>query len=540
MALPAEPRQKMINIMYLVLTALLALNVSVQILNAFVAVNNGLVLTNKNFDLKNQSTMALFEKALANDRKKTKPFYDKAVIVQTESRKICSFIDTLKSVLIATTDAKTRKTADTINPIDISAKDNFDIPTHIMIRDDLDEDGSKGQAHEMKRKLADFRHLVMAMCDPKDTAFLNIGLKTGDNKYSKEWEKKVTWEVDNFYERPLVAEIVLLSKEQNDVKNVEATMEQYLLSSVSSNDFKVSGFEPEMIPSSNYVLLGDSFKAKLFVSAVSKTQQPTIYVGDVDTITGKIIKGGHVDSVRVREGTGYYSVKTDHEGTVKYAGSINVKAPDGTIKSYAFHSSYLVAKPAVVISPTEMNVFYIGVDNPVEISAPGFSAEDLRPSFQGPGSIAQKGHGQYVVRVTSGAGTKCHIGVSAKKLDGSGSQNFPPQEFRIKAVPDPICYVLNKKGNIRVPKVQLQLAETVQARMENFDFNLPYTVTAFTMIVSVNGVNKNFTASGEKFTTEMHGIMKVLPVGSTIVIADVHCSSAAGPKVIPGVTLSIN
>src|SRR5581483_2915623 len=127
------------------------------------------------------------------------------------------------------------------------------------------------------------------------------------------------------------------------------------------------------------------------------------------------------------------------------------------------------------------NVFYIGLDNPVEISAPGFAAEDIRPSFQGPGSISGS-RGKYTVRVNSGSGTKCKIGVSAKKPDG-GTQNFPAQEFRIKTVPDPVCYVLNQKGDIKVSRAQLQVAQTVQARLENFEFDLTYTVQSFEMVV---------------------------------------------------------
>ncbi|HXB13260.1 MAG TPA: gliding motility protein GldM [Bacteroidia bacterium] len=537
MSLPKEPRQKMINIMYLVLTALLALNVSKQILNAFVIVNNGLQQTNKNFDVKNTATMNQFEKAMANDKLKTKKYYDQAQLIHGWSKTLCSYIDTLKVDLIGAVEGLNRKAADTTKLMDVQAKDNFDIPTHILINDAASEDGSKGKAHELKLKMRQYRkELIDIICQFKasDTTALNIGLITKDH-FSSEEDRVVNWEIDNFSERPLAASVVMLTKTQNDVKNAEATVVQWLLGQISANDFKVSGFEPEVIANSNYVLLGDSFRAKLFVSAVSSTQQPEIIVGDVDTNTGKVL--GHVDQVRVKSGTGFYAAKADKEGQIKFAGVINVKAPDGTIKGYPFHSSYLVAKPALVISPTKMNVFYIGVPNPVEISVPGVPDEDLRPSFGGPGGLSG-GKGKYTVNVNSGAGTECTISVSAKMPDGS-SKSMGNEKFRIKRVPDPICYVANKKGDISIPKAQLEIATQVQARMDGFDFDLTYAVTGFTMAVVVNGLSIEKDAHSNLFTPDMQKLIKQISPGTHVIIENVH---VRGPdsRTIPGVNIKIN
>jgi gliding motility-associated protein GldM len=531
MSLPKEPRQKMINIMYLVLTALLALNVSKQILNAFVIVNNGLDHTNVNFDKKNASTMSQFEKALANDRAKTKPYYDKAVLIQTWSKQLCNYIDTLKFQLVAATEGIPMKQADTENLMDVGAKDNFDIPTHILINDAAAEDGSKGKAHELKMKMAEFRKKVLAFVKPTDTAGLNLGLKTPD-VFSKEEDRKVNWEIDNFSERPLAASVVMLTKTQNDVKGVESTVQSYLLNSVSAADFKFDQLVPAIIPNSNYVLLGDSYRAELFVSAYSSTQKPKILVGDVDTNTGKV--NGHVDSVKVRNGMGMYAVKTDHEGQVKFAGVINIKAPDGSIKQYPFHSSYLVAKPALVVSPTKMNVFYIAVDNPVEISVPGVPDEDLRPV--GSGCSISGSKGKYIVRVSGG--TQCSISVSAHMPDGS-SKNMGKQDFRIKRVPDPVCYVAGKKGDISIPKAQLQIATKVFAKLENFDFDLNYDVTSFQMVAVINGITIIKDANGSGFTGEMQNIIKQCTRGSHIIIQNVKVK---GPdsRQIPGCNIQVN
>lgn len=538
MSLPTEPRQKMINIMYLVLTALLALNVSVQILNAFVAVDAGLMRTNKNFDKKNLTTMAKFDAAMAEDAIKTKPFYDKALQVQKLSKDLCNYIDTLKTELKAATDGIPKKKADTLSLMKIEAKDNFDIPTKILINDAASEDGSKGKAHELKMKIRDYRKRLMGLFDPpKDSSGHNIGLKTPDT-YSPEEEKVANWEVATFYERPVVAEICLLSQTQNEVKNVESEMENYLLNAVNAQNFKFDKVDPEYIPQSNYVLLGDSFKAKLFVAAYSSTQNPKIIVGDIDTVTGKIL--GKVDSVKVSHGFGNYAVRTEHEGSVRYSGRIDVLAPDGSLKSYPFHSSYLVAKPAVVISPTKMNVFYINVDNPVEISAPGIPDENLRPSFQGPGSISPASgvKGGFIVRVSSGDGTKCHISVSARMSDGT-TKNFPAQEFRIKKVPNPICKVCGQPSDASIAKVVLQNKGVVTAEMENFDFDLHYDVVGFEMVAMSGSYGSVEKSSSGQFTPKMKNIISQMPSGSHIIIAKVHVVRGSDSRVIPGASITV-
>lgn len=538
MALPQEPRQKMINIMYLVLMALLALEIPDTILNAFVVVNKGLAVTNKNYDEKNQASFAQFDFAMRNNPVKTKPFYDKAKLVKEWSASLCSYIDSVKHVLTAESEHVPMKVADTMKLSDVKNLGNEDVPTHFLINDAAAENGSKGEAHQVKMKMNEFRKKVIDLVKqirPSDTTELNLGLLTPD-EFSKVEGRKVNWEVYNFYSTPLAAAITSLSHVQNDVKNTEATIVQYLLSSISANDFKFDKLVSEVVPVSNYINLGDSFKSQLFVSAFSSSQKPKIYVGDVDTLTGKIL--GHVDSIDVSNGIGHYAVKTDHEGSVKFAGVINIKAPDGTIKSYPFHSEYLVAKPAVVISPTAMNVFYIGVPNPVDISVPGVPSEALRPALQGPGSISgSKGH--YTVNISGGAGTRCHIAVSATLADGT-KKSFPPQEFRIKRVPDPVCYVVNQKGDINVSKAQLNVAQTVQARMENFDFDLQYNVTSFELVASANGLTKTYKSNSGNFTPEMKNIMHALGHGSHIIIQNVHVVHGSDARKISGVNITIN
>lgn len=528
------PRQKMIGMMYLVLMALLALNVSRQVLNAFVVVNKGLITTNRNFDEKIESTYALFKKSDDQDHKKVDPFYQKALIAQKLSKAFCIHLDSLKTRLISETDGKPWDTAAKISLADVDAKERFDVPTEILINDKAAEDGSKGVAHQLKLQMAVYRKAMLALVDPRDTSSVNIGLLTPPvpDKASGE---KLNWEIYNFYDSPLAADVVTLTHLQNDIKNAEASVVQELFSNIDASSYKFDKLSTVVLPKNNYVILGDSFHAQIFLAASQSTQNPIV---TIDSINGKAIPPEKVD---VSGGIGYFSDKPTTEGPITFAGTIGIKQP-GTneIKPYFFRSSYLAAKPSVVVSPTQMNVFYIGVPNPVSISAAGFADADLQPSFNGPGSMSGS-HGNYIVTLnpsTARQGTECTISVSGKMPDGTHKSLGQPARFRIKRVPDPACYVANKKGDIHVTKGELSIATQVQARMDNFDFNLNYEVTSFEMVVTVNGNTVQLQANSKYFTPQMKTLMGQIGSGSHIIIQDVHVH---GPdsRVIPGVNITI-
>jgi len=533
------PRQKMIGMMYLVLMAMLALNVSRQVLNAFAVVNDGLRFTNKNFDQKNQSTYDLFKKSDDQDHKKVDPFYQKALEAQKLSKQLCIHIDSLKTRLISVADDKPWDTAAKISLADVDSKETFDKPTAILINDNAAEDGSKGEAHKLKMMLAAYRKQMLSLVNPRDTNEVNIGLLTPD-VFNKASGQKENWEIYNFYDSPLAAVVVTLTRLQNDVKNAEASVVQSLFSNIDATSYKFDKLNTVVLPRSNYVIIGDSFHAQIFLSASQTTQTPIV---TIDSINGKSIEP---QKVTVSGGIGEYGYKPTTEGPITFSGTIGIRQP-GTneIKPYFFRSSYLAAKPSVVVSPTEMNVFYIGVPNPVSISAAGFANSDLQPSCSG-GNLTKTATG-YVVTLPAGAkqtinekdGPFCTISVSGKMPDGSHKSLGEASKFRIKRVPDPLCYVANKKGDIHVTKAELSIATQVQARMDNFDFNLSYDVTSFEMVVTVNGATVQLQSNTNRFTDQMKKLMNQLGSGSHIIIQDVHVH---GPdsRVIPGVNISIN
>jgi gliding motility-associated protein GldM len=202
-----SPRQKMIGMMYLVLTAMLALNVSKQVLNAFAVVNEGLIKTNENYSKKNATNYEIFEKAMHDDPVKTGKFYNSAMTAKKLSEVLVKHIDSVKAMLIAAVDGTTWNIADTTHLIDVQGKENFDIPTRIMVNTAKAEDGSAGEAHKLKVQLGMFRKQMLALLDkPGDSSDIKIGMLTPE-VYNTNLKEKQSWEAYNFEEQPLASAV---------------------------------------------------------------------------------------------------------------------------------------------------------------------------------------------------------------------------------------------------------------------------------------------------------------------------------------------
>jgi gliding motility-associated protein GldM len=547
MSLPKEPRQKMINIMYLVLTALLALNVSKQIVHAFIVVNTGLQLTNENTQGQTKALEAKFDKAMSSDPIKTKPFSDAAKLIISKADKMVEDIQKEKASLVKRVDKKPwdLDKKDTMMEY-VDAKEDFTTPTGILCGEG--DDITKGEAHALKMELNTFRKdLVTIFKNPAlhttlaDTARVKLGLLTPDIKVPD--EGKQTWEYYYFGETPLVSDVVTFTELQSDVRNAEAAMLNYLYSNIDATSFKVTDFIAKVIPSSSYVLLGDSLKADIFPSAYIATQQPTITIGDVDTVKKEIKGTGEVVKKFDGNGIGKYSMKTEKEGPGILTGVIQMKDPTGAIKNYPFKTTYIVAKAAVVVSPSQMNVFYAGIPNPVDVSAAGFDASALHPSMS-MGSISPSGpKGHYMVNASADAiGKEATVTVSATMPDGS-HKSLPAVKFRIKRIPDPSCFTGGKSGDASMSKLQLQAVPKVEARMPpDFDFGgVNFNVISFDMSIGVNGVFVDDHANGGRFTPKMLSLIGQAPKGGYIIVKNVQVKGPDGKsRTIQGMAIRLN
>ncbi|MBA7557391.1 hypothetical protein ES705_50144 [subsurface metagenome] len=275
------PRQKMIGMMYLVLMAMLALNVSKDVLNAFVLVDEGLVNTTENFAKKNDVYYQEFNRAAAENPVKAGPWQDKALEVKRKADELYDYLQELKLEIITASEGKESEAieGDKIHGIEIRAKDDTQIPAQIMIGPD-----GGGKANDLEAAIGELReYLISLISEENETVRLSIESNLGTHDHMSHGEMQ-SWQISHFDQMPLIAVITLMSKMQNDVRNAESETLNYLYSQIDAGSFKFNLIEPVIIPKSNHVIRGNEFQAYVFMAAFDTTQEPIVYIGKYDSI----------------------------------------------------------------------------------------------------------------------------------------------------------------------------------------------------------------------------------------------------------------
>ena len=563
------PRQKMIGMMYLVLTALLALNISKEILNGFVKVENGLRKTSQTVQGKSRETMLEFEAKFLQDQQKVKPYYDAAKDIENKADELYDHISQLKANIMAVAsgerevveaggdlskyiaqDKLTRK--DTVLSIEfLEKKDEYQEITAYLVGS---EPGSPKEgpftASELKEKLLAFKDELkgVAFTDFVGNRFeVSPGLKASFDQtfvYPKEMEddKEVLWEAANFFDVPIAAVIPILSKLQIDVENAKSNMMSELIAGIEGKSYKFTNLMPLVVPESNYILRGDSFRADVLLAAFDATNSPNIYV-DNREFNGRdssLIAYDDKEPLRIEGGLGKLRIATRGMslGERNYKGLIRFQGPDGNVGDYPFFTpEFTVAEPALVVSPTKMNVFYRGVPNPVEISVPGVSSDKLDVRITGGHRIKPDGE---TFIVEPGAGSEASIEVTATLPDGS-KKSLPGREFRVKRIPDPSPRFAGKTPSDKtITKVLLENAPSVGALMENFDFDVQVKVKRFNVTVTKGTTFVEQSSSSNMVTPNMKELFKSVGRGNVVYIEDIVVSMPDGSeRALPTMKLKV-
>ncbi|HNQ60804.1 MAG TPA: gliding motility protein GldM [Bacteroidia bacterium] len=521
-----SPRQKMINMMYLVLTALLALNVTKEVINAFVTINESVELSKQNVIKKNLATYAAFDQAMSVDKVKYQEVFDKANQVRKGADDVANYIEALKTELVRTVDA-IDEGAPTPSLPDMERKDDYDVPTNILCGEAQDGRGAK--ASELKKKLETFKTQIIQNVPEASKANFKKTLETLLNTSDPEKgeDGKRTWEMRNFYHNPVVASVALLTKFQNDIRNAESQVIDDLLTSVDKNIIKLDQLNAKVISNSTVVTIGSDYQADVFLSATSSTMAPEVFIGATYDSVKNEIRGGSDKPLPVEGGYAKYVDRPGAEGEKKWGGVIRVKKPDNTYDYFPFTSSYVAQKPNSVVSADKMNVLYIGVDNPMSISVPGVSNDKVKSSIEGAGGALKPnpaaGGGHYIATVSSTG--KAVIKVSAEiggKVMPMG--NF---EYRVKRVPDPVAMIANNKsGTINK---NLLMAGTLIPVLENFDFELFFKITSFKMTITGKGKDPmEFESTGNQLTQPMRDALSKGRAGDKVFFEFIKARMATG------------
>jgi len=517
----------MIGMMYLVLMALLALNVSREVLDAFVLVDESLTKTTENFYHKNDIYYQEFAQAAAENPVKAGPWKAKADEVKRRSDDLYNYIQELKFEIIRSSEGEDTEAieGEEIHGELIDGKDNTDKPAEIMIGANRD-----GKANDLRMAIEDYRTYLLSLVDESavDTReSIESSLDTSDPP-PKEGET-LRWQDEHFEHLPLIAVITLMSKMQSDVRNAESDILRYLYAQIEAGSFKFNLLEPVVLAQSNYVIRGNEYKADVFMAAFDTTQQPIVYVGEYDsTITDEgtieyFMKGEagvDYDTIPIESGKGVYKVRTSSTGWKKWGGIIRLKRLDGTYTDKPFTAEYQVAEPNLVVAPTKMNVFYLGVDNPVEISVPGTPADRIIASSNN-GRIVTSGAG-YIVRPTKEG--SCDISVSVRENGSTRSMGSKP--FRVRKVPDPYVTLAGYPGG-SLSKSQILGELGPRATMPDwFEFDLTFDVVSFNLSATQGGFTRTLGSTSANFTSEQREMLRAVNPGSKIYIEDVM---AVGP-----------
>jgi gliding motility-associated protein GldM len=520
----------MIGMMYLVLTAMLALNVSKEAVEAFKNIDNGLTLTVKNYALKNNLIYQDFESSFAQYPEKTGPYRTKALEVKQYADEIFDYLQGLKIEIIKTAEGEETEAVQGNEVIidNVEKIDENNVPSQILIGANDD-----GKAYFLRTMINEYRDnllKILAGENPTAEEALKRSLNTDDKRNRKTGEME-KWPNQTFQALPLVYVITMLSKIQVDVRNAETEVINHLFTQIDKSNFKFNKLDAVVIPKSTYVTLGSTYEASVFVSATDSTQAPLITVTDQTLPLDEL-------------GRGIYSVKPSSTGVKKWGGIISLKAPDGTTKNYKFNSEYSVDVANVVVSPTAMNIMYAGIANPIDISVPGIGSDKLKIKvINGTYSTEKvknpKGEyfrGNWAVNPEA-PNKNVQILVSAD-VNGK-TTSYPPIEFRVKKLPDPVAQ-LGGKTTGTIDKSTLMAQRGITATLPDADFYILYNITGFSVFYTDNMGDHSEPCEGWQFTETQKTVLNRLTRGRTLFITNIK---AIGPdkitRELPTITLKI-
>jgi len=512
MSLPKEPRQLMINLMYLVLTALLAMNVSSEILNAFRIVDNSINQSSKNIASKSSATILNFQDALEDKKIMQDPVkFQKVQACLALAQKAITMRNSMEKDL---NDYKqmiiTRAGGIDPETNDILRRDDLDAATYVMIESD-----KKGP--EMLSKLQKFKTDIAALVPIGDDNLtpsakndsLEKRLPLNFDVLPSEENKNNDWSYGNFHMVPAVGAITIIDKYINDVRNSESMVMDELWAKAFGEKRRqeqvFTKYDVLVSPSSNYLLPGEKYTATIMVGAYNdKISNLVINVNG----SPRPLKDGVATFETIATGKGEQTINVSASYTDPNDG-ISKSIPSKPFK-------YYVGEAQASISLDKMNVFYIGVDNPITLSASGVPAGSLNYTAENCTLTKAEGVNKYMVRVS--APGKAKITLTGKLSDGT-TKSFGTYEYRIKRIPDPYPVIAGKRGG-SVAASELSVQEAIFAKLDNFDFDVKFVVTSFDVGIQKKRADYLVGQSNTQFLTGPNAVRTVEDIVTHVKIGD--------------------
>ena len=504
MSLPKEPRQLMINLMYLVLTAMLALNVSSEILHAFKTINNSIIRSNTSIQGKNGELYMSFDanEQLPDARERVKPFNERAKEVKAEADKMVAELEGWKKKVITASGGYTAEN-------EIKAESDIDASTRIMIEE-------KG-GDQIKSKLLALRQFMISrVAEDKRAGFdkdLPLRIDAVDKSDSN---PGADWKVANFYNMPVMGAVTLFTKMQNDIRTSESAIIEELFKESSGAVLKFDEIIALGVSKTSYALQGQKVEGTIMLAAYNKSVTPKISVSS-GRVSG--IKDGVASWESTAAGVGLQTVR----------GSLQIDNNGKTI-TRPFDFTYMVGSAGAAFQLDAMNVMYAGIPNPASISAAGYSMEDVSLSIPGAEvKMTSKGHYELNVPVTAK-----DLSASINVRTPSGNKTVGTFPIRVKRIPDPQAQVAGQTQGL-MPASTFRAQLGIVSELKDFLFPIRSQVSSFNFSMIRRGnpdIVGPITVRGARFTDnrEVDNLIKSAKPGDKIFIEEIRASLPDGTQ----------
>ena len=492
----------MINLMYVVLMAMLALNVSSDVLNGFSLVDKSLQTTTNNATQVNQGIYDDFEEQMKANPKKVKEWYDKAQQVRKMSDSLFNFAEELKELIVKRSDGEDGDVHDIKNREDLEAA------TSVMLAP------GTGRGTALFKGINSYRDQIIKMVtDSAQRRIIANNLNTEVPKNVRSLGKN--WQEYMFESMPTAAAVTLLTKLQSDVRYAEGEVLHGLAANIGVKDIRVNELNAYVIPNAQTIVQGGRFSAQILMAAVDTTNRPTIYIG------------GH----KIESDRGIYETVCNKTGDFTLVGYIEMMNAQGELVRRDFEQKYSVVAPSATVSADLMNVLYAGYDNPMSVSVPGVPANKLQVSMTG-GGLTPKGDGKFIARPTA-VGGDAVITVAAH-TEGR-LQEMGKFSFRVRKLPDPTAFIAYADGQGgenhfkggKLAKQVLMNVNALGAAVDDGLLNIPFHVQGFETVFYDNMGNAIPEVSNSaEFTARQKNMFRSLARGKRFFITRIR---AIGP-----------
>lgn len=501
-----SPRQKMINLMYVLLMAMLALNVSSDVLNGFTLVDESLSKSSENTSRQNDALYNAFETHMEQNPEKVREWYERACEVREMSDTIYNLAERLKVRIAKKADGEEGDVKNLKNREDLEAA------TQVMLNP------VDGEGNILYDAITEYRTNMLEMTN--DSVLKEI-IKTSlsTDVPHRDISLLKNWQEYHFENMPAIAAITLLTKIQNDVHYVEGEVLHSLANNIDMGDVRVNQIQALVIPTSKNVVRGGEFSAQIILAAVDSTQRPQIFI----------------DDKQLESENGEYTLQCNKTGDYVLNGYMLVNDGGGMQTRYNFSQEYTVVEPTATVSASLMNVLYAGFSNPVSISVPGVAANRISASIvNGNGTIKSDGKGGFIVTPAK-VGEDIKIGVTARNEEGK-SRSMGEYAFRVRQLPDPMPFIefKDKDGNTQryrggapFSKQSLMSTNGIVAAIDDGLLNIGFKVLSFETVFYDNMGNAiPLKSQGELFSQQQKDMFRNLGRGKRFYISHVR---AIGP-----------